>query len=86
MLFSDKQLFAVGAVAIVGVIYLARQGSEVVTDATNAVNPLNQDNIFSRGADNLTEFLFDPLGETPETVEFGEAIYRGVGRIRSLWE
>lgn len=49
MNLSATQILALGAVAIAGtVVYV---GSRKVAAAANAVNPVNNDNIFKRGFD-----------------------------------
>ena len=46
-LFTDKQMGLGAVVAVVGLWYVSRKAGNVAEKAIDAVNPLNDDNIFS---------------------------------------
>ncbi len=52
-LFTDKQLLAVGAVAVVGGVILYRKAVQTVEEAANAVNPMNPDNVIHDTAEQI---------------------------------
>lgn len=53
MIVSDKQFFILLGVGVVGVL-LARSAAG---DAVEAVNPLNQNNVFAQGASGVVQAL-----------------------------
>lgn len=46
--WTPKTTLIVAGVAVAGLWYLKRQAGETLADVGNAVNPVNQDNIFNR--------------------------------------
>ena len=70
MKLSPGQILAIGAVGIAGVVVwqTRRAVSDAVSDAANAVNPANNDNIINRGFNSL-------LGFTQRGTSFGSAIF-----------
>jgi len=71
MKFTDKQLMALGIVALVlaaGGIWYARR---VVGAVGNAVNPVNPDNIFYGAASGVTQAI---TGDDDDT--FGTALHK----------
>ena len=56
---TNKQMIILGAAAVLGVIYLKNQASEAIVTAGQAINPVNNDNIFYTGVNNVGAALSD---------------------------
>ncbi|GAA6152540.1 hypothetical protein [Pseudoteredinibacter isoporae] len=55
--FTDKQLIGIGVVGLVAVVYLSKKASEVATDVGQSINPINDQNIFYSGVNNLGAYV-----------------------------
>lgn len=53
MMFSNGQLIGLVVVGLVGVVYISTRAKDAVVEVGNAVNPLNQDNVFYTGVNNV---------------------------------
>lgn len=54
---TPTQLAVTGAVLVLGVWYLAHKTKQAAKEVAQAVNPLNQDNIFNTGFDAVYQSL-----------------------------
>ena len=60
--WTPSTVLIVGGVAVLGAWYLKNKAVETVKDAGQAVNPLNPDNIFNRGAQSIWDQFTDGKG------------------------
>ena len=60
--WNPKTVLIVGGVAVAGAWYLKRQATQAVKDVGQAVNPVNHDNIFNRGAQGIWDQFTDGKG------------------------
>lgn len=60
--WTPSTVLIVGGVAVIGAWYLKNKAVETVKDAGQAVNPVNPDNIFNRGAQSIWDQFTDGKG------------------------
>jgi hypothetical protein len=60
--WSPKTVLIVGGVAVAGAWYLKSRATQAVKDVGQAVNPVNRDNIFNRGAQAVWDQFTDGEG------------------------
>ena len=93
--WSPKTVLIVGGIAVLGAWYLKGKAGEMVKDVGQAVNPVNHDNVFNRGAESLYQAVTGSEG-TPGTdladwsQELDEKYYQytplGIyDRVRDWW-
>lgn len=75
--WTPKTAMIAAGVAVVGVWFVSRKA----TDAAQAVNPLNHDNVFNRGAQSVWDVFTDGRGSIGTDVadwnqELNEKYYR----------
>ena len=57
MMFSNKQLIGIGVAGLFTVLYLKGKAEKAASDVVDAVNPLNQENVFYGGVNALGKKL-----------------------------
>ena len=62
MKWTPKTVAITAGVVVLGAWYLKNRAGQAVTDAANAVNPTNHDNVFNRGAQGLWASVTDGEG------------------------
>lgn len=62
MSFTNNQLIGIGVIGFLTLWYLKNKATETVKDVGEAVNPVNQDNIFNRGFNGLYGAVTDGEG------------------------
>lgn len=60
--WTPKTVLIVGGVAVLGAWWLKGRAVQAVKDAGQAVNPVNPENIFNRGAQSLWDQFTDGQG------------------------